>query len=108
MGVGTYHEVARHHNAQLGQKGMLDAHAALLEVVSDASAGASGFLLKDVTSAELADAVRAVASGDAVLTPRITRKVPAGAFFDSSAFISFINFIARAFAIFSAGTGTGR
>lgn len=39
------------------------------------SAGASGFLLKDVTSAELADAVRAVASGDAVLTPRITRKV---------------------------------
>ena len=39
------------------------------------SAGVSGFLLKDVTSAELADAVRAVASGDAVLTPRITRKV---------------------------------
>ena len=39
------------------------------------SAGASGFLLKDVTSAELADAVRAVSSGDAVLTPRITRKV---------------------------------
>lgn len=39
------------------------------------SAGTSGFLLKDVTSAELADAVRAVSSGDAILTPRITRKV---------------------------------
>ena len=39
------------------------------------SAGASGFLLKDVTSAELADAVCAVAGGDAVLTPRVTREV---------------------------------
>ena len=39
------------------------------------SAGASGFLLKDVRSRDLCQAVRAVASGDAVLTPRITHEV---------------------------------
>ena len=38
-------------------------------------AGASGFLLKDVPPAELAAAIRAVASGDAVVSPRITRKL---------------------------------
>jgi DNA-binding NarL/FixJ family response regulator len=36
-------------------------------------AGASGFLLKDVEPSVLYDAIRAVAGGDAVLTPRITR-----------------------------------
>jgi DNA-binding NarL/FixJ family response regulator len=36
-------------------------------------AGASGFLLKDVRPAELVAAVRTVASGDAVVSPRITR-----------------------------------
>ncbi|WP_217560880.1 response regulator transcription factor, partial [Streptomyces sp. GbtcB6] len=36
-------------------------------------AGACGFLLKDVVPAVLHQAIRAVASGDAVLTPRITR-----------------------------------
>lgn len=38
-------------------------------------AGASGFLLKDVRSRELVDAVHAIAEGDAVLTPRVTRAV---------------------------------
>lgn len=37
------------------------------------AAGASGFLLKDVRPDELARAVRVVASGDAVLAPRITQ-----------------------------------
>jgi DNA-binding NarL/FixJ family response regulator len=36
-------------------------------------AGASGFLLKDVVPPALYDAIRAVAAGDAALTPRITR-----------------------------------
>jgi DNA-binding NarL/FixJ family response regulator len=38
-------------------------------------AGASGFLLKDVTSAHLAAAVRLVDTGDALLAPSITRRL---------------------------------
>jgi DNA-binding NarL/FixJ family response regulator len=37
--------------------------------------GASGFLLKDVTAAHLASAVRLVATGDALLAPSITRRL---------------------------------
>lgn len=38
-------------------------------------AGAAGFLLKDVEPADLVDAVRIVASGEALLTPRHTRRL---------------------------------
>jgi DNA-binding NarL/FixJ family response regulator len=38
-------------------------------------AGASGFLLKDVRPAELVSAIRTVASGDAVVSPRVTRRL---------------------------------
>ena len=38
-------------------------------------AGASGFLLKDVSVEDLARAIRTVASGDAVVSPRITRRL---------------------------------
>jgi DNA-binding NarL/FixJ family response regulator len=38
-------------------------------------AGASGFLLKDTDPAELLDAVRVVARGDALLAPGITRRL---------------------------------
>ncbi len=38
-------------------------------------AGASGFLLKDVPVDELVRGIRAVASGDAVVSPRITRRL---------------------------------
>lgn len=38
-------------------------------------AGASGFLLKDARPAELADAIRTVARGDAVVAPRVTRRM---------------------------------
>jgi DNA-binding NarL/FixJ family response regulator len=38
-------------------------------------AGASGFLLKDVPPAELITAIRTVARGDAVVSPRVTRRL---------------------------------
>ena len=46
------------------------------EYVYDAlSAGASGFLLKDVTAETLFEAVRVVARGEALLTPNVTRRL---------------------------------
>ncbi|MBN9612218.1 MAG: response regulator transcription factor [Actinobacteria bacterium] len=38
-------------------------------------AGASGFLLKDTRAAELIEAVRAVADGDAVMAPSVTQRL---------------------------------
>jgi DNA-binding NarL/FixJ family response regulator len=38
-------------------------------------AGASGFLLKDARPAELVAAIHAVASGDAIVSPRVTRRL---------------------------------
>ncbi|WP_193509575.1 response regulator transcription factor [Cryobacterium sp. BB736] len=39
------------------------------------NAGASGFLLKDAPAAELVAAIRAVYSGEAIVSPRITRRM---------------------------------
>jgi DNA-binding NarL/FixJ family response regulator len=38
-------------------------------------AGASGFLLKDVRPAQLVDAIRVIARGDALLAPTVTRRL---------------------------------
>ena len=44
-------------------------------VVEGLRAGASGFLLKDVPAEDLIAAVRTVAAGDAVVAPRVTRRL---------------------------------
>jgi DNA-binding NarL/FixJ family response regulator len=44
-------------------------------VAAAIEAGASGFLLKDAGPAELLHAIRVVAAGDALLAPRITRRL---------------------------------
>lgn len=44
-------------------------------VYSALRAGASGFLLKDTRPAQLLDAVRVVASGEALLAPTVTRRL---------------------------------
>jgi DNA-binding NarL/FixJ family response regulator len=44
-------------------------------VFSALRAGASGFLLKDVRPAELVEAIRIVARGDALLAPTVTRRL---------------------------------
>ena len=49
-----------------------DADAYVFEALQ---AGASGFLLKDAGPAELLHAIRVIAAGDALLAPRITRRL---------------------------------
>jgi DNA-binding NarL/FixJ family response regulator len=44
-------------------------------VVEALRAGASGFLLKDVRAADLVDAVRVVAAGEAMVAPAVTRRL---------------------------------
>jgi DNA-binding NarL/FixJ family response regulator len=44
-------------------------------VVEALRAGASGFLLKDVRAADLIEAVRVVASGEAMVAPAVTRRL---------------------------------
>jgi DNA-binding NarL/FixJ family response regulator len=44
-------------------------------IIAALRAGASGFLLKDAPTSQVVDAVRAVAAGDAVLSPAVTRQL---------------------------------
>jgi DNA-binding NarL/FixJ family response regulator len=48
----------------------IDAH-----VIDALRAGASGFLVKDDAPTALVDAIRIVAAGDAILTPKVTRRL---------------------------------
>ena len=45
------------------------------DIVSAIEAGASGYLLKDIRPADLRSAIRTVAAGDSLLSPRVTNTV---------------------------------
>jgi DNA-binding NarL/FixJ family response regulator len=67
-------EATRHITGQTGSRVLILTTFDLDEYAFEGiRAGACGFLLKDVVPAVLHAAIRAVACGDAVLTPRITR-----------------------------------
>jgi DNA-binding NarL/FixJ family response regulator len=54
---------------------LMDIRMPQLDVFEALQAGASGFLLKDAGPAELLHAIRVVAAGEALLAPRITRRL---------------------------------
>lgn len=74
-GIEATREIAR-------TPGLKDVHVLILttydtdaNVYEALQAGASGFLLKDAGPAELLHAIRVIAAGDALLAPRITRRL---------------------------------
>jgi DNA-binding NarL/FixJ family response regulator len=71
-GIEATRELAAEHGPRIIMLTTFD----LDQYVYDAlQAGASGFLLKDVTAERLFDAVRVVAAGEALLAPAITRRL---------------------------------
>jgi DNA-binding NarL/FixJ family response regulator len=73
-GIEATRHLTRQHAA--GPRVLILTTFDLDEYVYDAiRAGASGFLLKDVTAERLFDAVRVIAAGDALLAPTVTRRL---------------------------------
>jgi DNA-binding NarL/FixJ family response regulator len=71
-GIGATRHITAHHQARVLVLTTYD----LDEYVYDAlQAGASGFLLKDTPPEQLADGIRAVADGEALLAPTVTRRL---------------------------------
>jgi DNA-binding NarL/FixJ family response regulator len=71
-GIAATRQITERHDARVLVLTTYD----LDEYVYDAlQAGASGFLLKDAPPAQLADGIRAVAAGDALLAPSVTRRL---------------------------------
>ena len=73
-GIEATRRLRRHGDA--GPRVLMLTTFDLDEYVYDAlAAGASGFLLKDVTAERLFDAVRVIAAGEALLAPAVTRRL---------------------------------
>jgi DNA-binding NarL/FixJ family response regulator len=71
-GIGATREIT----GQAGPRVLVLTTYDLDEYVYDAlQAGASGFLLKDTPPDQLADGIRAVAAGEALLAPTVTRRL---------------------------------
>jgi DNA-binding NarL/FixJ family response regulator len=75
-GIEATTEIVREASDDVGPRVLMLTTFDLDEYVYDALvAGASGFLLKDITAERLFDAVRVVAAGDALLAPSVTRRL---------------------------------
>ncbi|MFJ2031869.1 response regulator [Streptosporangium sp. NPDC087985] len=69
-------EAVRQIVAELPTRALMITTFDLDDYVYDAlSAGASGFLLKDVRAKDLVESVRVIARGDALLAPQVTRRL---------------------------------
>ncbi|WP_030913482.1 response regulator [Streptosporangium amethystogenes] len=69
-------EAVRRIVAELPTRALMITTFDLDDYVYDAlSAGASGFLLKDVRAKDLVESVRVIARGDALLAPQVTRRL---------------------------------
>ncbi|MGY0485719.1 response regulator [Streptomyces sp. WG-D5] len=75
-GIEATREIVASEPADTGAKVLVLTTFDLDEYVYQAlRAGASGFLLKDASARQLADGVRVVASGEALLAPTVTRRL---------------------------------
>lgn len=74
-GIEATREIARTTGLQQVRVLILTTYDTDAYVFEALQAGASGFMLKDAGPAELLNAVRVVAAGDALLAPRITRRI---------------------------------
>jgi DNA-binding NarL/FixJ family response regulator len=74
-GIEATRQILRDFGANAPRVVMLTTFDADDYIYESLRAGASGFLLKDASPTELADAVRVVAAGEALLAPAVTRRV---------------------------------
>jgi DNA-binding NarL/FixJ family response regulator len=74
-GIEATRQIAKTAGLQQVRILMLTTYETDAYVFDALQAGASGFLLKDAGPAELLHAIRVVAAGDALLAPRITRRL---------------------------------
>ena len=74
-GIEATNQIAKTHGLQHVRILILTTYDTDAYVFKALQAGASGFLLKDAGPAELLHAIRVVAAGDALLAPRITRRL---------------------------------